>query len=100
MLKWLLTPDDFAGDPRGYALNQIGHIALGAALAWLIGWPAALALCLGWEVVHLSRGGTLADSAEDYGFVAAGVLAVAATPVAVAVAAPFLAAGLLARGRA
>lgn len=100
MLKWLLTPDSFPGDWRGYALNQIGHVALGAALAWALGLPAALALCLGWEAVHFSRGGTLADGAEDYGFVAAGAVAITVVPVALAVALPFLIAGILSRGRA
>lgn len=100
MIKWLLTPDSFPGDRIGYALNQIGHVALGATLAWAAGLPAALALCLGWEAVHLSRGGTLADSAEDYGFVAAGVLSMSVVPFAWLVVLPFLSAGILSRGRA
>lgn len=98
MLKWLLTPDAFPGDWRGYALNQIGHVVLGAALAWALGWPWALGLCLCWEAVHLARGGDLSDGIEDYGFVAAGAVAVAtASPDPVLVAVPFLLSGALLR---
>jgi hypothetical protein len=96
-VDWLLTPDDFEGDPTGFALNQIGHIALGAALAWLAGPIPVLVGYLAWEMLHLWRGGSLWDGIEDYGFVAAGVLSLALWPWAWAVAAPFLASGTLRR---
>ena len=97
MLQWLLTPSDFEGDPRGFLANQIGHLMLGAALAWLIGGWLAIAACLAWEAVHLWRGGSWWDGTEDFAFVAAGVASVAVWPWAWAVAAPFLAAGILRR---
>jgi len=96
MIDWLLTPDGFPSDPRGYALNQIGHMALGAALAWLIGLPLTLLACIAWEAVHVRRGGHLWDSFEDFAFVLTGALAPVSLGAA-AVAAPMLASGLLRR---
>lgn len=97
MLQWLLTPSAFEGDPKGFALNQIGHVALGAALAWALGPLGALALCALWEGAHLGLGGTLWDGLEDAGFVAAGVLALTTPVSALALAALFLGAGVARR---
>lgn len=100
MLKWLLTPDAFASDPRGFALNQIGHMALGAGLACALGPAPVMVAYLAWEGVHLWRGGALWDGTEDYAFVAAGVLSVAVWPWAWAFAGLFLAAGTFRRAEA
>lgn len=100
MIDWFLTPSDFEGDPKGFALNQLGHIVLGAALAWLFGPVPVLAAYVAWEAFHVSRGGAVWDGVEDYAFVAAGVAAVALSPWALAVAAPFLLAGVLRRAGA
>ena len=97
MLKWLLTLSAFEGDPRGFALNQIGHVALGAALAWALGPMAAVMLYAAWEGLHLSLGGTVWDGFEDMAFVTAGVLALTTPATALIIAALFLAAGVARR---
>lgn len=97
MIQWLLTPSAFEGDPRGFAANQLGHVAVGAALTWLLGPLPVLAAYIAWEVFHLTQDGKAWDGAEDYGHVAAGAAAVALAPWALAVALPFFAAGVLRR---
>ena len=76
------TPDDFAGDPYGWATNGLSHVALGAGGAWLGGQigmspPVVLAIAaaivLAVEVLHLGRGGSWRDGLVDAGLVLGGV---------------------------
>lgn len=77
------TPSSFEADPRGYALNQIGHgYVLGALPAFLWGPPAVLPLVLAYALVVEAPqialwGGSAADAAEDTAHVATVAVAVA-----------------------
>lgn len=92
-------PDAFRSDPRGYALNQLGHVALGAGAALVAPWWAVLAIYV--AAVELPQwlwfGGDADDGAEDSAFVLAGALLL---PGALVLAGLMLAAGVLVRRRA
>jgi hypothetical protein len=83
LLRLWRTPSSFAGDPRGYVLNQLGHgYVIGAlpALAW--GPPAVAPLVVLYVLLVESPqlvlwGGTAADAAEDTAHVATVAVAVA-----------------------
>lgn len=81
-------PSDAPPGPlhRAYerAVEGIGHLCLGAAVAWLLwpvgGWPDALirlaAVAVYWglkEAGDLHRGGTLRDGIEDAGLFGVGL---------------------------
>ncbi len=78
-LRDLTTPSSFAGDPYGWATNQISHAALGGVAAWSLAgyawgpWIVLLAY-VSLEGVQILRGGDWWDAAEDTLFVAAGIL--------------------------
>ncbi|MFN3612947.1 MAG: hypothetical protein ACK4WC_00080 [Rubrimonas sp.] len=92
------APDAYDDDARGFLLNQIGHIIVGALLAWLLGTWIALALYAAWEIAQLwFRAAQPHDCAEDLAFVAAGAMAVAVSPLVLVPAAAHLAAGALRR---
>ena len=101
----MILPDAFIARPWGYLGNQSGHVALGAGLAWLLGFhfgaagiAAAIAICAAIEIYQIAtHRGLLWDSAEDLAFEVAGVAAVAASPWALAAVPLFLAAGALRR---
>lgn len=91
-------PDAFRKDPKGYLINQLGHVGLGAGLAWL-GVPA-LVICLfflAWELLQwqLYRA-EASDCFEDMAFVMSGVVAFYA-PILLPVLVFFLLAGVLFR---
>lgn len=76
-------PEDFAGDPYGWATNGLSHVALGAGGAWLGGQigmspPVVLAIAaaivLAVEVLHLGRGGSWRDGLVDAGLVLGGAV--------------------------
>jgi hypothetical protein len=76
-------PDDFRADPYGWLTNQMSHVLVGIAGAWIAGvlgapaW-AALSLVAGvavaLEALHLRRGGRFSDSVQDVTFVLLGAL--------------------------
>lgn len=106
MIRWLwtylTTPDAYPGQPLAYALNQFGHAALGAGIGILCG-PDALLLGLAIYVALIELpqlalwGGSLADGAEDTGFVLIGALAAAIDWRIALVAALWITAGVQAR---
>lgn len=94
--RFLRNPKAYRSDPKGYAVNQLGHLALGAGLLWF-GVPfAVVALGFGvWEIVQVNRFGAEAwDSLEDLAFVVAGAFL---DPVAAIVAGLFLVSGIVRR---
>lgn len=97
-MVFVITPDDFPGDPLGYAGNQAGHALLGAFLAVLWAclstwWPVPVGVVLAYYLaVEVAQGWSL-DGVEDAAYVGAG----AALPPAI-VAGPWYAAALMAVG--
>lgn len=98
------TPSSFEGDPRGFALNQLGHSIIGAVAAalalhispWAAWLPLALYVvweALQWRLYHAPAW----DCVEDVGFFAVGMCAILVHPVAGAIGAVFLLAGYLRR---
>lgn len=94
-----ITPTAFRGDPRGHALNQVGHMLLiGLAPVWL-GAPFWLVLALFaiWEFaqwrIHRAEAW---DCVEDFAFVSSGAVGVAC-PLVLAAASLFLWSGALRR---
>lgn len=77
VLKSLLSPDDFAGQPYYAGLNQIGHMAFGGALFMAFGvWVAAL-IVAAIELTQFYRmGATRKDCYQDTAFWAIGMVAV------------------------
>ena len=78
----LMGPDAFIGDWYGFATNQLGHFMVGLVgffiVAYIRGsvrWSVAAVLVgyAAWEVFHISIGGTVADSVNDFTFVAIGL---------------------------
>lgn len=91
------APSAFETDPKGYVVNQIGHVAIGAALCWLLGPFAAFGAYAAWEVAQWRyRGAEAYDCLEDAAFAGVGVLALT-VPLTLAPAAIFLASGVLRR---
>lgn len=100
-LRDLLTqPDDFAGDPKGYAKNQAGHMAIGSGAALFLAWLSlpvwiAFAVYAAWELIQIAEyGAKESDGLEDFAFFTAGALL--SIQVA-ALGALFLAAGIIRR---
>jgi hypothetical protein len=99
-VKWLLdklrSPSAFNDDPRGYAINQLGHAVVvgffpvAAFGAWGL---AVLPLYAVWEVVQFKRyQAELSDCFEDAAFVTLGA-ALVFPPLAVAALVLFVWAG-------
>lgn len=92
----MISPDAYLGEPWGYAVNQLGHMALGAGLALFLPWWLVLAGYAAWEAYQVRSGGLVFDAFEDAAFVAAGVAALTFPPV-LGVAALFLCSGFAGR---
>lgn len=74
MIKdWLLNlvkvPEGFENDPKGFLINQVGHMAIGVILmmgsTFLIGMDLTLPITVAWECWHLYRRAKLWDCLED-----------------------------------
>lgn len=79
--RLLRSPSSFVSDPKGYALNQLGHTFLiGAAPVLVVGpWivPVVLAAYVFWELwqfIHFEADAW--DCIEDVAFVTGGVFCV------------------------
>lgn len=99
-MNWIITllrtPSAFAGDPWGYARNQIGHAYLVGALgAYLLPLWSVLLIYAAWETIQrVIYGAQLSDDLEDFANVAIAACAVAAAdPGYLAIHAIYLAAG-------
>jgi hypothetical protein len=99
-VNWLLdklrSPSAFNDDPRGYAINQLGHafvigfLPLAAFGAWGL---LVLPLYAVWEIVQYRRyQAELSDCFEDAAFVTLGA-AIVSPPLAIAALILFLWAG-------
>lgn len=98
LLEWLAKPDGYETSPLGYVANQLGHYVLGYLMAMVLGWYVALFIYFAWECFHISRGGSLYDSAEDYAFVNVGVMSfVTLSVLPVLVVTPFFMSGIFRR---
>lgn len=99
MFLWRLfsTPDAFERRPWAYARNQLGHMALGALLAWLLPLWTALAIPVAWEAAQrVLFGAELHDGLEDTGFFFVGAFAFT-EPTFAALGGVFLLAGVARR---
>jgi len=93
-------PSAYDDDPTNHALNQIGHVCVGALLAILVPWWVALLLIVAWEASQLIwRGADPFDALEDVAFMSAGVFISVGAAWAGAVAAALLMAGVAIRSR-
>lgn len=99
-MNWLIsllkTPSAFAGDPWGYARNQIGHAYLvGAFGAYLLPLWAVLLIYAAWETIQRQfYRADLSDNLDDFANVAIAACAVAAgDPGYLAIHAIYLASG-------
>lgn len=61
ILAELSRPQDFAGNPVGGGLNQMGHVIAGAALAAVLPLPVVLLGVLIWEVWQFKERGATAN---------------------------------------
>lgn len=96
ILSLLRSPSAFAGDPWGFARNQLAHAYLVGALgAWLLPLWAVLAVYAAWELVQrVKYGADLSDNLDDMANVAIAACAVAAgDPGYLAIHAIYLASG-------
>jgi len=79
MLRYLATlwsaPMAFRTDPTGHALNQAGHLCVGAALALALPLWTLVALVVAWEASQLVfHDADPADAIEDTVFMIGGAL--------------------------
>ncbi|MEM6834876.1 MAG: hypothetical protein AAF562_14785 [Pseudomonadota bacterium] len=79
MLKNLFeSPSAFVGQPLRYAMNQVGHAAIGGAIVAMLDmswWFVMIAYGLFWEGAQLLfRSAKLWDALEDVAFVTSGAL--------------------------
>ncbi len=96
LLRLLRSPSAFNNDPRGYAVNQLGHafvigfLPVAAFGAWGL---IALPLYAVWEIVQIRvYGGLKSDSLGDAAFVTLGA-SIVAPPLGIAALILFLWAG-------
>lgn len=99
MMRLLMQPSGYRGNPGGYAMNQAGHALLGAL--WVAGglpiW-AWIAGYLAWEAAQLWLfDASLWDCLEDACFALGGALAVATGWPVAAILIGFLAVGIARR---
>lgn len=93
-------PSAYDGDPTNHALNQIGHVCVGALLVILVPWWVALIVVVVWEASQLIwRGADPFDALEDTAFMSAGVFIVVGAAWAGAVAVVLLMTGVTIRSR-
>lgn len=77
MIRELLTPDDFAGQPYYAGLNQIGHMAFGGALVMVSGvWLACLVVAVIELLQYYKYGATRKDCYQDTVFWVIGMIAI------------------------
>lgn len=81
LIDYIRTPDAYHGRPWAYLANQIGHTAIGAAMAAVAPTAGTLALILLYAaLIELPQaafwGGSISDGVEDTAHVTGGALAV------------------------
>jgi hypothetical protein len=77
VIRYLLTlwsrPMAFRGDPVGHALNQLGHLCVGAALALVLPLWGGAVVVVAWETSQLVfRDADPGDCVEDATFMIGG----------------------------